>query len=84
MNKLAFLMFGAVLLTVAFAVPRDYEDDMVKRGVPCKCDSDGPTVHGNHLSGTIWMKTPGYGNNGCPSGWNLCADRGLLSDCCKQ
>nr|AAB46904.1 Ae I=type 1 neurotoxin/sodium channel toxin [Actinia equina=sea anemones, Peptide, 54 aa] [Actinia equina]prf//2206486A toxin Ae I [Actinia equina] len=54
-------------------------------GIPCLCVSDGPSTRGNKLSGTIWMKTGGYGGNGCPKGWHFCGkSRGLLSDCCKQ
>nr|ALL34527.1 type III potassium channel toxin protein [Anemonia sulcata] len=83
MNRLMILLFAAVFLAVASA--DEYDVDIARRGISCLCVSDGPSVRGNTLSGTIWMKTGGYSANGCPKGWHFCGkSRGLLSDCCKQ
>ncbi|XP_031549482.1 delta-actitoxin-Aeq2a-like [Actinia tenebrosa] len=96
MNRLIILVFAAVLFTVATAdryfddYNQEYDDlsgdeSMAKRGVSCLCTSDGPNTRGNTLSGTVWMKAPGYSNNGCPTGWKFCGkSRGFFSDCCKQ
>nr|B1NWU4.1 RecName: Full=Delta-actitoxin-Aeq2b 3; Short=Delta-AITX-Aeq2b 3; AltName: Full=Ae2-3; AltName: Full=Neurotoxin 2-3; Flags: Precursor [Actinia equina]ABW97360.1 putative neurotoxin 2-3 precursor [Actinia equina] len=82
MNRLMILVFAAVILALASA---DEDVDITKRGVPCLCVSDGPRPRGNNLSGIMWMKTGGYGGNGCPKGWHFCGkSRGFFSDCCKR
>nr|Q76CA3.1 RecName: Full=Delta-stichotoxin-Sgt2a; Short=Delta-SHTX-Sgt2a; AltName: Full=Gigantoxin II; Short=Gigt II; AltName: Full=Gigantoxin-2; Flags: Precursor [Stichodactyla gigantea]BAD01577.1 sodium channel toxin [Stichodactyla gigantea] len=74
MNRLIILVFAAVFLTLASAEVSE-DVNMAKRGVPCRCDSDGPHVRGNTLTGTVWVF-------GCPSGWHKC-QKGS-STCCKQ
>nr|P0CH42.1 RecName: Full=Delta-actitoxin-Cgg1b; Short=Delta-AITX-Cgg1b; AltName: Full=Cp-1; Short=Cp I; Short=CpI; AltName: Full=Delta-actitoxin-Cps1a; Short=Delta-AITX-Cps1a [Condylactis gigantea] len=47
-------------------------------GVPCRCDSDGPSVHGNTLSGTVWVGS-------CASGWHKCnTEHNIFHECCKE
>nr|P0C5G3.1 RecName: Full=Delta-actitoxin-Axm1h; Short=Delta-AITX-Axm1h; AltName: Full=PCR3-7; AltName: Full=Toxin PCR6 [Anthopleura xanthogrammica] len=49
-------------------------------GVSCLCDSDGPSVRGNTLSGILWFYP-----SGCPSGWHNCKAHGpTIGWCCKQ
>nr|P69928.1 RecName: Full=Delta-actitoxin-Amc3a; Short=Delta-AITX-Amc3a; AltName: Full=Peptide toxin Am III; AltName: Full=Peptide toxin Am-3; Flags: Precursor [Antheopsis maculata]BAD74023.1 peptide toxin [Antheopsis maculata] len=73
MNRLIILVVAAVFLGMASA-----EEDVLKRGFPCRCDSDGPSVHGNPLSGTIWVTS-------CATGWHKCnSENELFHECCKQ
>nr|P0C5G0.1 RecName: Full=Delta-actitoxin-Axm1d; Short=Delta-AITX-Axm1d; AltName: Full=PCR2-1; AltName: Full=Toxin PCR3 [Anthopleura xanthogrammica] len=47
-------------------------------GAACFCDSDGPSVSGNTLSGILWLA-------GCPSGWHNCKAHGPnIGWCCKK
>lgn len=49
-----------------------------ERGISCRCDSDGPSVQGNSLSGTVWVGS-------CPSGWKKCVGYyTIVADCCKR
>nr|SZA20295.1 mRNA [Oulactis sp. MM-2018] len=76
MNRLIILVIAAVFLSLASA---EEDAGMAKRGgIPCLCDSDGPSVHGNTLTGIIWL-------TGCPSGWHNCKAHGpTIGWCCKQ
>nr|P0DPE5.1 RecName: Full=Toxin AnmTx Cj 1c-1; Flags: Precursor [Epiactis japonica] len=50
-----------------------------KRGVPCRCESDGPPRQNNALSGTTFYVV------GCnKAGWNKCRYINAISTCCKE
>nr|BAS68535.1 peptide toxin [Heteractis aurora] len=74
MNHLIILVVAAVFLGMASA-----EDVFHKRfTVSCLCASDGPSVHGNKLTGTVAV-------GGCNPGWHKCnTEHNVLYECCKK
>ncbi|XP_074655580.1 toxin AnmTx Cj 1c-1-like [Tubulanus polymorphus] len=80
-----FILIVAVAVVIAgVAAKDDFEElfhERFRRGVPCRCDSDGPSPHGNTLTGTTFYFL------GChKSGWHKCARRNpsAIATCCKQ
>ncbi|XP_074646853.1 toxin AnmTx Cj 1c-1-like [Tubulanus polymorphus] len=77
-----FILIVAVV--IASVAAKDGFEELVherfRRGVPCRCDSDGPSPHGNSLSGTSFFVV------GCKSGWHKCAKRNpsAIATCCKE
>ncbi|XP_074646178.1 toxin AnmTx Cj 1c-1-like isoform X3 [Tubulanus polymorphus] len=82
--KTFILIVASALLIAGVSAMNGYEDlihERFRRGVPCRCDSDGPSPHGNTLSGTTFYFL------GChKKGWYKCASRNpsAIATCCKE
>ncbi|XP_074646782.1 toxin AnmTx Cj 1c-1-like isoform X2 [Tubulanus polymorphus] len=72
-----FIFAIAVALVIAGVASEEH--GRFRRGVACRCDSDGPRARGNNLSGTSFFFV------GCHSGFKKCASyTNAVTTCCKE
>jgi hypothetical protein len=70
------IIINTFIHSFLFADPE--EEEVIEKRAACRCDSDGPSVSGNSLSGTVdfWH---------CNEGWKKCVNYyTVVASCCVK